>query len=99
MEPSNETVKLTCPCCQATLVVDRDTMTILYADEHREKAGGASFSQALEDLKAKEQQKSDLFQRAVADEKQRRGPAGQKVRPVAKKGRRGAGRAPAAQAL
>jgi hypothetical protein len=85
MEPSNETVKLTCPCCQATLVVDRDTMTILYADEHREKAGGASFNEALEDLKAKEQQKSDLFQRAVADEKQRRALLGKKFDQLQKK--------------
>ena len=85
MEPSNETIKLTCPCCQATLVVDRDTMSVLYADEHREKAGGASFNQALEDLKAKERQKSDLFQRAVADEKQRRALLGKKFEQLQKK--------------
>ena len=47
MGTSDETAKLTCPCCQATLVVDRDTMGILYTDEHREKAGGTSFNQAL----------------------------------------------------
>ena len=57
MGTSDHTAKLTCPCCQATLVVDRDTMAILYADEHREKTGGTSFNEALKELKAKEQQK------------------------------------------
>ncbi|PON17710.1 hypothetical protein C2W62_11770 [Candidatus Entotheonella serta] len=85
MATSGETAKLTCPCCQATLVVDRDTMTILYADEHREKAGGTSFSQALEDLKAKEQKKNNLFQQAVADEKQRRASLGKKFEQLQKK--------------
>jgi hypothetical protein len=85
MGTSDETVKLICPCCQATLVVDRDTMNILYADEHREKAGGTSFNQALEELKAKEQKKSNLFQRAVADEKQRRALLGKKFEQLQKK--------------
>ncbi|WP_143308020.1 hypothetical protein [Candidatus Entotheonella palauensis] len=85
MGTSNETAKLTCPCCQATLVVDRDTMTILYADEHREKAGGTSFNQALEDLKAKEQKKSNLFQQAMAEEKQRRESLGKKFDQLQKK--------------
>jgi len=85
METSNETIKLTCPCCQATLVVDRDTMTILYADEHREKAGGTSFNQALEDLKAKEQKKNSLFEQAVAEEKQRRAVLAKKFEQLQKK--------------
>ncbi len=85
MGTSDETAKLTCPCCQATLVVDRDTMSILYADEHREKAGGTSFNQALEDLKAKEQKKTSLFQQAVAEEKQRRASLGKKFEQLQKK--------------
>ena len=35
------------------LVLDRATLAILYATEHREKAGGASFEAALKDLKEK----------------------------------------------
>ncbi len=85
MATSNETAKLTCPCCQATLVVDRDTMSILYADEHREKAGGTSFNQALEDLKVKEQKKDNLFEQAMADEKQRRASMGKKFEQLQKK--------------
>lgn len=85
MGTSNETVKLTCPCCQATLVVDRDTMAILYTDEHREKAGGTSFNQALEELKAKEQKKNSLFQQAMAEEKQRRALLGKKFEQLQKK--------------
>jgi hypothetical protein len=64
--------KIICPCCQATLVVDRETLGILYHTEHREKAVGASFDQALQELKEKEKSKSSLFQKAVNDEKQRR---------------------------
>ncbi len=85
MATSNETAKLTCPCCQATLVVDRETMSILYADEHREKAGGTSFNKALEDLKAKEGKKNELFQQAVAEEKQRRALLGKKFEQLQKK--------------
>ena len=69
---------ITCPCCQATLVVDRETLAILYYTEHREKAGGTSFEQALKELKEKEKQKSSLFQKAVDDEKQRRALLGKK---------------------
>lgn len=64
--------KITCPCCQATLVVDRETLGVLYYTEHREKAGGASFDKALKELQEKEKSKSSLFQKAVDDEKQRR---------------------------
>ncbi len=64
--------KITCPCCQATLVVDRETLAILYYTEQREKAGGASFDQALKDLKEKEKSKGSLFEKAVNEEKQRR---------------------------
>lgn len=85
MATSNETAKLICPCCQATLVVDRDTMSILYAEAHREKAGGTSFNQALEDLKAKEEKKSSLFQQAIAEEKQRRALLGKKFEQLQKK--------------
>ena len=72
MAPQDQQEKITCPCCQATIVLDRETLGILYAVEHREKAGGASFEQALKELKDKEKQMSSRFQKAVAEEKQRR---------------------------
>ena len=72
MATENETGKITCPCCQTTLVLDRQTLSILYFTEHREKAGGASFEAALQELKAKEKQKGSRFQQAVDEEKQRR---------------------------
>ena len=41
MATNNEPAKISCPCCQATLVIDRETLAILYVTEHRVKAGGA----------------------------------------------------------
>jgi hypothetical protein len=76
--------KITCPCCQATLVVDRETLGILYATEHREKAGGASFEASLKDLKEKEKQKSSRFQQAMAEEKQRQALRGKQFQELLK---------------
>ena len=72
MATNDEQAKIVCPCCKATLVVDRETLGILYFTEHREKAGGASFEQALHELKEREKQMSSRFQQAMAEEKQRR---------------------------
>ncbi len=80
----NEPEKMTCPCCQATLVVDRDTLSVLYFTEHREKTNGPSFDQALQELKAKEKQKGSRFQEAIAEEKQRRALLGKKFEELQK---------------
>ena len=84
MASENETGQITCPCCQATLVVDRETMAILYVTEHEEKPDTASFNEALEELKAKEKQKSSLFQKAMDEEKQRRSLLGKKFEELQK---------------
>ena len=84
MTPNDEPAKLTCPCCHATLVVDRDTMAILYATEHRPKAGGASFEKLSQELKAKEKQKNSRFEQAIAEEKQRKALLGKKFQELQK---------------
>lgn len=84
MAPHEEPAKLTCPCCQATLVVDRETLHILYTTEHRPKAGGASFEQSLQELKDKEKQKSSRFQQAVTEAKQRQALLGKKFEELRK---------------
>ena len=84
MAADKESAKLTCPCCQATLVVDRETLGILYVTENRVKAGGASFEQSLQDLKAREKQKSGRFQQAVAEEKARKALLGKKFQELRK---------------
>jgi adenine-specific DNA methylase len=85
MATEHETGKITCPCCQAELVIDRETLRILYVTEHREKAGGASFEDALQELKAKEMQKGSRFQQAVDEEKQRRALLNKKFQELQKK--------------
>jgi len=84
MATNAEPAKLTCPCCQATLVVDRETLGILYFTEHRVRAGGASFEKSLQDLKTKEQQKSSRFQQAMEEEKQRKALLGKKFQELRK---------------
>ena len=85
MATHDEPAKITCPCCQATLVIDRTTLGILYVTEHRVKAGGASFEKSLQDLKEKEKQKSSRFQQAVEEEKQRKALLGKKFQELRKK--------------
>lgn len=84
MAEEKETAKLTCPCCQATLMVDRETLGILYATENRVRAGGASFEQSLQDLKEREKEKSGRFQQAVAEEKARKALLGKKFQELRK---------------
>ena len=84
MAAANETAKLTCPCCQATLMVDRQTLGILYHTENRVRAGGASFEQSLQDLKEREKEKSGRFQQAVAEEKARKALLGKKFQELRK---------------
>ncbi|GIX46506.1 MAG: hypothetical protein KatS3mg131_0717 [Candidatus Tectimicrobiota bacterium] len=71
MATNDDTAKLVCPCCKATLVVDRATLAVLYVNEQRDKGSG-SFDQALQALKEKEKQLGSRFQQAMAEEKQRR---------------------------
>ncbi len=84
MATNDEPAKILCPCCQTTLVVDRTTLGILYVTEPRVKAGGASFEQSLQDLKAKEKQTSSRFQQAIEEEKQRKALLGKKFQELRK---------------
>src|SRR5262249_23155254 len=85
MASQDEPAKITCPCCQTTLVIDRATLGILYFTEHRVKAGGATFEKSLQNLKEKEKQKSSRFQQAIEEEKQRKALLGKKFQELRKK--------------
>lgn len=84
MATNDESVNVLCPCCQTTLVLDRATLSVLYTTEPRVKAGGASFEQSLQEMKAKEQQKGSRFQQAIAEEKQRKALLGKKFQELRK---------------
>lgn len=84
MASTDEPARILCPCCQATLLVDRDTLGVLYVTEHRPKAGGVSFEQSLQALRDKEKQKSSRFQQAMAEEKQRKSLLGKKFEELRK---------------
>jgi hypothetical protein len=84
MASNDEPAKIACPCCNAILTIDRDTFSILFVNENRPRAGGATFEQSLQDLKAREQQKSTRFQQAMAEEKQRKALLGKKFQELQK---------------
>ena len=84
MASHDEQAKVICPCCQATLVLDKETLSILYVTEPPHKPSGASFDTALKDLKEKEKQMGSRFQQAMADEKQRRALLGKKFQELQK---------------
>ena len=84
MASQESQVKVTCPCCQATLVLDRESLGVLYHMENREKPDSASFDTALKELKEKEKQMSSRFQQAVTEEKQRKALLAKKFRELQK---------------
>ncbi|MGE3541432.1 MAG: hypothetical protein AB7N91_28860 [Candidatus Tectimicrobiota bacterium] len=84
MASHDESTKITCPCCQATLVVDRTSLHVLYHTEHRPKAGGASFESSFQAMKEREKQKGSRFQQAVEEEKQRKALLGKKFQELRK---------------
>lgn len=84
MASQDEPAKIACPCCNAVLTVDRNTMRILFVAEHRPKAGGVSFEQSLQELKEREKQKGARFQQAVEEEKQRKALLGKKFQELQK---------------
>jgi hypothetical protein len=65
---STDKLEITCPCCQATLLVDAETGLVLNAHE---KKSGYSFEDALQQVKHRKEKADELFQKAVEDEKKR----------------------------
>ena len=61
-------IQVTCPSCQASLVVDPKTGLVLHSEEHGSEY---SFESALEDVKGKKGQTEAKFQKAFSDEKAR----------------------------
>ena len=61
-------VQVTCPSCQASLVVDPKTGLVLHSEE---KKSGYSFESALEDVQRQKGRIEETFRKAFSDERAR----------------------------
>jgi hypothetical protein len=69
--PTNTTIEIACPCCEATIAVDRATGSVLH---FREKAGPArseSIGDILSGLSQKKESAEKLFQQEMSAVKDR----------------------------
>lgn len=67
-EMEKKRLEVTCPCCQARLVVDAGTGLVIHSDA---KKAGYSFDDALRQEKERKAKSEETFARAFADEKKR----------------------------
>ncbi len=61
-------LEVTCPCCQARLIIDATTGLVIHSDA---KKAGYSFDDALRQEKERKTKSDEIFARAFADEKKR----------------------------
>ena len=63
---SSEDFKITCPCCQAKILVDHKTRAII-SHEPPPKAATPTFEQAVEQNKKRKAEAEDVFAQAVRE--------------------------------
>ena len=64
-------LEITCPCCEATILVDRATGTILRHDAKADPKGSGSIADIMQGLAAKKASSEQLFQREMDSMKDR----------------------------
>lgn len=64
-------IEITCPCCEARILVDRSTGTILRHDAKSDPKGGGSIADIMQGLAAKKASSELLFQREMDSMKDR----------------------------
>jgi hypothetical protein len=68
---SGNSFEVICPCCQATLMVDRATGTVLHHREHKDPSRAESISEILGSLDARKQSSEKIFQQEMSAMKDR----------------------------
>ena len=63
--------EITCPCCEATIVVDRITGDVLLHRALERKSGGASFEHMVSSLETQKQESARRFERQLESQKDR----------------------------
>lgn len=72
MNPSGESpLEITCPCCEARILVDRATGTIIRHDAKPDAKGSGSIADILQGLASKKASSESLFQREMDSMKDR----------------------------
>ena len=77
MSKKTERLKVTCPCCQAKLLVEPETGLVL---KSQAKKVDYSLENALQEEKRKKDQADDLFNQVFQDEKRRQDSLEEKFR-------------------
>ncbi len=68
MSEGAKRLKITCPCCQATLQVEPETGMVL---KSQAKKSDYSIEEGLRQVKERKEKVDDVFAKAMADEKKR----------------------------
>ena len=69
MVKGSDRIKVVCPLCSATMVVDPKTGLVLHSEE---KKSGYSFEDALDQVQARKDKSDEMFEKAFQNEKERR---------------------------
>ncbi len=68
MSSRTEKLRIVCPCCQTTLVVDAKTGLVLHTEERKSVY---SFEDAVEREKSRKNKADEMFEQAFTNEKKR----------------------------
>jgi hypothetical protein len=64
-------IEITCPCCEATIVVDRATGIVLHHAEKKDPNKAGSIAEIMQGLADKKRSSEDIFQREMSSMKDR----------------------------
>lgn len=67
----SEKLEITCPCCEAALVVDVATGVVISHTAKREARNAGSIAEIMQDLAAKKESSEKLFAREMSSMKDR----------------------------
>lgn len=68
---SDSKIEIICPCCEATIVVDRATGVVLHHAEKKDPARAGSIAEIMQGLAAKKESSERLFDREMSSMKDR----------------------------
>lgn len=77
--PSSDKWVMECPCCHASLTVDKATGAIIHSEPAKSGAAPESLSSAIEALKAQEQARREKVRQRTEEEKHRKDILAKKV--------------------
>jgi len=69
MAQGSDRIKVVCPLCNASMVVDPKTGLVLHSEERK---SGYSFEDALDQVQTRKEKSDQMFEKAFQNEKDRR---------------------------